>query len=210
MADVTKLGRHNRKTDVSGPSWTARPRARVVPGATNERTRCCYLDRTRDLAIGPATWVLAALTFAVVLAAVAVPQWQRWRERKDKEQKQSDLDRQAEDAIERTVGLVREVSAELGKKASYDQFALWPLANRIHTQRRVVEYFFAPGGVSPSIPYRLSACIQALDEAADGVEQAIDKKGPRAETRKALVRANGAATAARALDRLTRVLNEID
>lgn len=153
-----------------------------------------------------ATSVLAVLTLAVVIVAVRVPQLQRHYDRREKVQRQAEVDHQAEKTINKTCELVREVSAELERETSYDQFALWALANRIQTQRRVVEYFFVPGSVSATFPYRLSACLQALFETADGVQQAIDKDGPQDGRYRAAVRAKGAATTKRALERLTEGL----
>ncbi len=153
-----------------------------------------------------ATGILAVLTLGVVIVAVVVPQWQRHRDKNDERARRSEVDSQAENAIQKTTNLVREVGEELAKALPYDKPTLWELANRIQTQRRVVEYFFVAGSVSARVPYRLSACVQALAETADGVQQAIDKNGSQDAARKTTVRANGAATAKRALERLNKVL----
>jgi enamine deaminase RidA (YjgF/YER057c/UK114 family) len=159
---------------------------------------------TRELVY--ATWALAILTLILAVIAVVLPHVQRRRDNNDKKERQADLDGQAESAIQNTVTLLEEVRSELEKLTPYNQFSLWALANRIHTQSRVVEYFFDPGSVSAAIPYRLSACLQALAEAADGVEQAIDKGGADDPIHRAAVRANGAATTKRALERLGKAL----
>ena len=157
-------------------------------------------------ALVQATWVLAVLTLLVVVAAVGVPWWQRGRDKDDSAARTNELDKQAEASVQSTIDLVKDVRDSLVTPHPYDQFELWSLANRIQTQKRVVEYFLAPGGVSAGLPYRLSASLQALFETADGVEQALDYKGSDAEERKSKVRSQGAATASRALNRLNSAL----
>ena len=157
------------------------------------------------------TAILAFLTFLVVAAAIGVPLSQRWSDNERAKQRDAERDTEAEASVDRTKMLVDEIREYLSQKVPFDQFRLWALINRVHTQKRVVSYFLAPGMVGASMPYRLSAALQALDEVADAIQRALKISGNAIDhaALEAGRRQEGADTAGRALQRLEKALNPI-